>query len=196
MKDKKMKKKKMTDNELRELVAGLAVSQAKTDELMKETDKQMKETDVQIKRLGVQIGGLGAKFGGFTEGMAFPSMKRILEERFGMSVISANVRSRKNGKAMELDVLAYSNTDVNEVYIVEVKSHLRKEGLKQILNNLNHFFEFFPGHSGKKLYGILAVVDSPVNLEREVIKKGIYLAKIHDETFDVQVPKGFKPKSY
>ena len=211
----------MTDEELRKIVANLAISQAKTDEQlkktgeqlkktdeqlmetevlmkeqMKKTDEQMKKTDEQIKRLGKQIGGLGAKFGGFTEGMAFPSMKKILEERFDMSVISTNVRSRRNGRAMELDVLAYSNTDVNEVYVVEVKSHLREEGLDQILRDLNSFFEFFPGHRGKKLYGIIAAVDSPENLEHKVINMGIYLAKIRDETFDIQVPEGFIPKSY
>lgn len=193
----------MTDEELKNIVANLAVSQAETSMQIKElknsqvkTDEQLNKTDRQIKMLGRQIGGLGDKFGGFAEGMAFPSMKKILEEQFKMSVISTNVRSRRNGKEMELDVLAYSNTNVNEVYIVEVKSHLREKGLEQILKDLNNFYEFFPVHRGKKLYGILAAVDSPVNLEQEVIKKGIYLAKIHDETFDIQVPEGFTPESY
>ena len=193
----------MTDEELKNLVASLAVTQAETSLQIKElknsqakTDEQMKKTDRQIKMLGRQIGGLGNKFGGFTEGMAFPSMKKILEERFKMSVITTNVRSRKNGKCMEIDVLAYSNTNIDEVYIVEVKSNLKREGLEQIIKDLNNFSEFFSVHRGKKLYGILAVVDSPVNLEQEVIKNGIYLAKIHDETFEIQVSQGFKPKPY
>ena len=46
----------MTDEELKELVASLAVAQ--------------RETDRQLKELGKQIGGLGEKFGG--EGMALP----------------------------------------------------------------------------------------------------------------------------
>ena len=41
--------KKLTDQELRDLVAGLAVSQKETDRQMKETDRQMKETDRQMK---------------------------------------------------------------------------------------------------------------------------------------------------
>ena len=32
----------------------------------------------QLEELGKQIGGLGEKFGGFTEGMALPSMTKIL----------------------------------------------------------------------------------------------------------------------
>lgn len=48
-----------------------------------------------IKELGQQIGGLGDKFGYFTEGMALPSMERILTEQFGMSVIMPRVRVRQ-----------------------------------------------------------------------------------------------------
>ena len=62
----------MTDEELKDLVASLAVAQRETDRQLKETDRQLKETDrqlrKQLKELGKQIGGLGEKFGGFTEG--------------------------------------------------------------------------------------------------------------------------------
>ena len=45
----------MTDNELKELVAGLAVSQAKTDVQMAETDAQMARTEAQMARTDAQI---------------------------------------------------------------------------------------------------------------------------------------------
>jgi hypothetical protein len=179
----------MTDQELKELVASLAISQKKTDEQMRRTDKKLKE-------MGEHIGGLGEKFGGFTEGMAFPSMEKMLRERFKMDVIASNVKSHKNGRLMELDILAYSNSDSNEIYIVEIKSRLRKKGLEQIENTLDHFFEFFPSYKGKKLYGILAVVDAPENLREEVMKKGIYLARIHDDLFELQVPETFIPRAF
>jgi hypothetical protein len=179
----------MTDKELKELVASLAVSQKKTDEQMRRTNKKLQE-------LGEQIGGLGEKFGGFTEGMAFPSMEKILRERFKMDVISVNVKSQKNGRLMELDVLAYSNSDSNEVYIVEIKSHLRQKELDQIEKTLDQFFDFFPSFKGKKLFGILAVVDAPENLREEVIKRGIYLARIHDNLFELQVPETFTPRAF
>ena len=90
----------MTDEELKELVASLAVAQRETDRQLKETDrqlrKQLKETDrqlrKQLKELGKQIGGLGEKFGGFTEGMAFPAMSKILTETFGMEVVTPGSR--------------------------------------------------------------------------------------------------------
>ena len=56
----------MTDIELKDLVASLAIAQKETDRQLQETDKQLRlqlmETDKQLRELGKQIGGLGEKF--------------------------------------------------------------------------------------------------------------------------------------
>ena len=223
----------MTDDELKELVASLAISQKETDRQLKETDKQIaklrlsqqetdrlqkenekhiaelresqretdrlqkenerhiaelresqRETDrqlrKQLKELGKQIGGLGEKFGGFTEGMAFPSMARILTEQFGMEVITPRVKARRGGDTLELDVLAYANSGRNAAYIVEVKSHLRPDGIAQLQQILQRFRRFFPEHRDKRLYGMLAVVDAPDAVRQEALGQGLYIAGIHD----------------
>ena len=105
--------------------------QQETDRQIKETGQQIKETDRQLKELGKQIGGLGSKFGSFTEGLALPSMEKILRQRFGMEVVSPSVRASKEGKHIEIDVLAYANGNLNTAYIVEVKSHAREDSITQ-----------------------------------------------------------------
>ncbi|MGH8497446.1 MAG: DUF3782 domain-containing protein [Methylococcales bacterium] len=234
----------MTDPELKELVASLAISQRETDRQLRQTDKQiselrktqqdtgkqiselrqaqqqaqqdtskqiselrqsqqetdrqLKETNrqlsKQLKQLGKQIGGLGEKFGGFTEGMAFPSMSKILTERFGMEVITTRVKAKKGGESLELDVLAYANSGRGEVCVVEVKSHLRDEGIEQLQKGLQNFRRFFPEHKDKKLYGILAVVDASDELRRKALAQGFYLAGIHDELFILETPENFVPQ--
>ncbi len=171
----------MTDQELK--------GPAYRDLLQAEIDRILRENARQLQRLG-------ERFGGSTEGMAYPSMQKVLCERFGMSVTSARVSSRKNGRTLEIDVLAYANREVNAVYAVEVKSHLREDGLQQMLRILRDFHEFFPGHEGKKVYGILAAVDIPDNVAARVLKKGIFLARIHEDTFEIRVPDSFQPRSY
>lgn len=179
----------MTDNELKELVANLAVSQKKTDEQLRETDKQLKE-------LGKQIGGLGRKFGSFTEGLALPSMQHILQNKFKMEIISPSVRIHKGGKDMEIDVLAYANSSINEVYVVEVKSHLREEGITQLQTIMSNFRRFFPEHKDKKLFGIIAAVDMTTELRNRVLSLGFYAASIKEDIFSLDVPTDFKPISY
>ena len=186
----------MTDEELKALVASLAVAQQETAKQMQVTDRQVKETASEIKELGKQIGGLGKKFGSFTEGLALPSMTKILSERFGMEVISPSVRVKKQGEAMEIDVLAYANSEVNEAYVVEVKSHAREEALEQLRTILERFRRFFPEHKDKAVYGILAAVDLSDELRERILKAGFYVARIHDEVFELEVPADFRPKAY
>ncbi|MCF7986475.1 MAG: DUF3782 domain-containing protein [Methylovulum sp.] len=167
-----------------------------TDRRFIETDRQFKETDRKLKELGKQIGGLGEKFGSFTEGLALPSMEKILQQRFGMEVISPSVRVSKGGEHLEIDVLAYANSDINQVYVVEVKSHVREEAITQIKNLLERFRVFFPEHKEKTIYGILAAVDISQALKERVLREGIYVARIHDQVFDMDSPEGFRPKAY
>lgn len=214
----------MTGEEIQSLLASIAVKNAKiieiqeetarqmqetdrrmqetgrqmeeTGQQMQETDRRMKETDRQLRELKQQIGGLGDKFGSFTEGLALPSMTKILMQRFGMTFVAPRVRIRKDGRSIELDVLAYSNSGVNEVYIVEVKSHLREEGLDQMRRTLTDFREFFPEHAGKKVYGIIATVDTSDQIREKALREGFYLARIHDGQFELEVPSDFQPRAY
>jgi len=232
----------MTDTELKELVASLAIAQLETDKKFRETDEKFQKTDEKFqktdekfqktdekfqktfqetdkkfretdekfqktfqktdqlfnkmarenKELRQQIGGLGNKFGSFTEGMAFPSMSKVLKEQFKMQVIATRVKAEHNNKKLELDVLAYTNGKLNTAIIVEVKSHVKQDGLEQLLKTLATFPQVFPEHADKKLYAILAYIDMPDNVRDKVLKEGIYLARIHDEQFKIKVPANFQ----
>jgi hypothetical protein len=183
----------MTTENLQQLIADLAQESRRE---AAETSRKFDETGQYLREIGRQLGGLGEKFGSFTEGMAFPSMRKLLEERFQMNVVAPRVRARREGRSLEVDVLAYSNAQINEVYVVEVKSHLREDGLEQMKKILREFRDFFPEHKDKKVYGILAAVDAPMDVQEKVLREGIYLARIHDEEFELDVPKDFKPRAY
>ena len=190
---------KETDRQLKEV----SQQQKETELLLKEVSQQQKEnaqqqkeTDKQLKELGKQIGGLGAKFGSFTEGLALPSMETILGQQFGMEVISPSVRVSKEGQHLEIDVLAYSNGELNTAYIVEVKSHARQEDITQLKSILQRFRRFFPEHKDKKLYGILAAVDLSPELREKILQEGLYVARIHDQVFELDIPDNFSPQTY
>jgi hypothetical protein len=144
--------------------------------------------------LGQQIGGLGEKFVGFEEGMVLPSMIKILNENFGMEVATPRVKVCRAGRSLELDVLADANLECNAAYVVEIKSHLRPDGIEQLRDILEQFRHFFPEHADKALFGILAVVDAPEDLRQEAFSEGIFMAEIHDERFKLEVSKIFSPK--
>jgi len=190
---------KETDRQLKEV----SQQQKETELLLKEVSQQQKEnaqqqkeTDKQLKELGKQIGGLGAKFGSFTEGLALPSMETILRQRFGMEVVSPSVRVSKEGQHLEIDVLAYTNGQLNTAYIVEVKSHAREESISQLKSILQRFRSFFPEHKDRKLYGILAAVHLSSELREKILQEGLYVARIHDQVFELDIPDNFQPRLY
>ena len=187
---------KETDRQLKET----SLQQQETDRQLKEQQKESKrrekEMDKQLKELGKQIGGLGSKFGSFTEGLALPSMETILRQRFGMEVVSPSVRASKEGQHLEIDVLANANGNVNTAYIVEVKSHAREDSITQLKSILQRFRLFFPEHKDKQLYGILASVDLSNKLRTKILQEGLYVARIHDQVFELDVPDNFQPRTY
>jgi len=198
------------DEQLQETARQLREQNLTTKELIQETDRQLQktheevqalarkgqETDRQLREVGRQLGRLGDKFGSFTEGMALPSMTKILIQHFGMQYVSPRVLVRRNGRSIELDVLAYSNSDRNEAYVVEVKSHLREEGVEQLRKTLRDFRDFFPEHANKKVFGILAAVDVSESIATMALHQGFYLARIHDDEFELQLPEDFQPRAY
>jgi len=196
-----------TADDVWQLLAELATAQKETDRQLQETSReikelnreltqQLKEQGKQLKEQGKQIGGLGAKFGSFTEGLALPSMETILRERFGMEIISPSVRASKQGQHMEIDVLAYTDGNLDTAYIVEVKSHAREDSITQLKNILQRFRFFFPEHKDKQLYGILAAVDMSPELREKTLQEGFYVARIHDQVFELDTPENFQPQSY
>ena len=212
----------MSDQELKDLVASLAVAQKEMTEQIKQTDQKMAasraeldqkmaaeraevdqrmaasraEVDKQIKQTQKQLGDLGNKWGTFTEGMAIESIKKILKDKFDIPVISRNVQKRMNGESIEMDAFGYENSTVNTAVIVEIKSHLREDAIEQIERIMEDFPRFFPDHADKKLYGIIACVHAPDNIKNLLRKKGIYLAVLHDEVFELHDFKNFTPKDF
>ncbi|MDG4549094.1 MAG: DUF3782 domain-containing protein [Candidatus Contendobacter sp.] len=181
---------------LEEVWALFRETDRKLKELAEEAKESQRETDRQLRELGKQIGGLGNKFGSFTERLALPSMEKILRRRFGVDTIAPSVRVSRGGQPLELDVLAYANGEVNTAYMVEVKSHLREEHIQQLLEILEQFAVWFPEHRDKRLYGILAAVHIPQALRPRVLEQGLYLAHIHDDLFELEVPDDFQPRRF
>jgi len=190
----------MTDDELKELVASLAIAQRETDRQLKESkldvDRQFKKTDRQLKELGAQIGGIGNKFGSFTEGLAFPAMEKILKQEFGLERISSRVKSSQDDRTLEIDVLGYSNGENNKVVVVEIKSHLRLRDIEQVLKILEEFRNFFPEYADKQLYGMIAVVDASKETLQKVLDAGLYLGRIHDNQFNLMKSRDFVPRCF
>ena len=171
-------------------------SQRQWQESREEILASRRETDRLITSLERRLGEIGNAFGLYTESMFRPSIKRILRERFGMTVIIAPQVFQLNGSEYEVDVVGHAGAAGDEVYLAEIKSQLREDGIHQILEHLRRFPQAFPEHRGKRVFGILAAVTIPDHLRLQALKQGLYLATIKDDVFELSTPEDFVPRAF
>lgn len=161
-----------------------------------EADKRKIEIDKQFKELGKQIGGLGNSFGKYTEGLLGPSIRKILTKQLGMDSVSRNVERLKQKKKLEIDYLGIVNGQVNEAILVEVKSNLQDKHIEQLKDLVSRFKTAFPEYKNKTVYGAIAAINYTDDQKEQILNYGFYFMNIRDEVASLDIPKGFKPKSF
>ncbi len=183
-----------TDEALKALVAehSLAIreSRRETDRLWREIRALRQETDRLIGSYDLGPWGLGDELGVDIEDLFRPLLERAMREQFGMTVFWSPMRLWHQGEVLEIDVVAHAGSDPDEVYLAKIRSRLRHDDIGQILDDLRQFPRFFPEHRGKRFFGILAALEIPEDLRAQVIKKGLYLATIKDDVFEIVSPDG------
>jgi hypothetical protein len=151
----------------------------------------------RIDEIGKQLGGLGNKFGSFTEGLLLPSVEKILRTKFGVTDFYMRLKTQKGADLQELDGFGFVNGTKNIGFIIEVKSHLDKRGIKQTREQMQRFGAFHPQYKGMMVYGIIAAVDTVSEAQRKaVFNAGLYLVTVQDDVASMtNPPEDFTPFS-
>nr|NCQ84752.1 DUF3782 domain-containing protein [Microcystis aeruginosa W13-18] len=149
----------------------------KTERRFQETERILKEqslkTDRQITRLSKEIGNLGGKWGRFVENMVAPACETLfLNREIPVHQVSQRVRKRLDGKTLEIDVLV---TNENHVLVVEVKSSLSVDDVKELIKNLTEFRQFFPEYNQKQLYGAVAGIEIEEGADKYAYRQGLFV---------------------
>ena len=187
----------MTDNELKELVAGLAISQAKneeqferteaqmreTDALIKETTAQMRETDAQMKRtdatlerMGITLGNVTNNIGSITEEYFYNS---LLEKPVFGGVMYNKVRRNIGGVGLksedEFDIVMYNG---DSIALIECKNKAHENDLRKLITKkADNFKDVFPTFKDYKIYLGLASFSFYPELEEMAKQNGVAILK-------------------
>ncbi|WP_017304348.1 hypothetical protein [Spirulina subsalsa] len=169
-----------------------------TERRFQETERILKEqsekTDRQITRLSKEIGNLGGKWGRFVENMVAPACETLFVNR-GIPVhqVSQRVKKRLNGKTLEIDVLV---TNENHVLVVEVKSSLSVDDVKELIKNLTEFRQFFPEYNQKQLYGAVAGIEIEEGADKYAYRQGLFVLAQSGETVSILNDVQFQPRNW
>ncbi|NOS87899.1 MAG: hypothetical protein HOP34_05050 [Methylococcaceae bacterium] len=156
----------MTDDELKALVASLAVAQHKTDE-------QMKRTDEKLKRMGITLGNVTNNQGDVAEEFFFQSL--IKDNRLGSIRFDDVVKNmeKHRGKIQEEYDLVMTNGDA--LAVVEVKYKAHKNDLDKLDRKMRHFKQLFPIYQHYKQYGAIASFHINDEAKAEALRRGYFV---------------------
>jgi hypothetical protein len=171
-------------------------TRAQFAELSKEMRQSSKEVDKQIKNLGKEIGKIHRERGSYTEIILMPSIEDLVLNTFKHEFFDTNYSRRRGDDEIQIDAIGFTNSERNEVLIIEVKTQLRKEDINQIKKHLKRFDYFYPEHKDKKKYGLIASLSANKKLVEELYQNGIYFAKIKNDILKLEIPDDFQPIAY
>ena len=151
------------------------------------------EINAQIERTQKIINGLGRGY--LYEETAWDSLHNILIEYFKIPLIMEVVK-RMNNASISMDAFGYENSPINTAVIIKITEKLKYEAIEEIEETMSNFPKFFLDHADKKLYGVMACVDASDEIKNVLRKKGIYLAVMNDDVFELHEPDNFTPTDY
>ncbi|MEI6184762.1 MAG: hypothetical protein WCP65_04480, partial [Bacteroidota bacterium] len=152
----------MTDNELKELVAGLAVSNAENakafEKLQTEnaklhavTEAQMNRTDETLKRMGIHLGGITDNNGSNTEDYFYNSLvDNPVLGGIKYDSIAKNFQIKSKRTQGEFDIVMFNG---DNVALIECKYKAHEKDVEKLIHKKVYSFkELFPIYANHKFY--------------------------------------------
>ena len=156
----------MTDQELKDLVASLAVAQAKTDE-------QLNKTDKKLDKIASLVGSISNNQGDVTEEYFINSLEEYL--RIGTIdfdyVIPNFIAKKGHNKLVEYDILLVNGESI-AIVEVKYKAHIKDlEKLPQKIEQLKNL----PQYKNYKVYAGIATFYATNNLITKAKEMGYFI---------------------
>jgi TPP-dependent indolepyruvate ferredoxin oxidoreductase alpha subunit len=187
-----------TDKKFQETDRKFQESKAEHDRMFAETDKKFQKTERFIKELSKNIGGVNNSLGDMAEGLMASDLYETfaaLGLDFEHSFQNYEVKDKKTKRTVaEVDKLLVNGTIA---MVVETKTTMtrgdvdehetRMERLRREPNSL---------FANRKLYGAMASVKTSRMARQYAIDKGFFVIELAGNTIKIDMPEGFKPKTW
>jgi hypothetical protein len=170
----------------------LAAQEQKEAEAKAERDRTMAELKRTVERTSRAVDSLTSRWGRFVEELVEPSVLELFQAK-GIDVkeIYPRARVKRQGIAMEIDILAVDETDL---VLVECKSRLSKDDVDEFLEKLSRFKEAFPHYKNYQAYGAVAGIEINEGIDRYAYRQGLFVIKPAGNTVKIVNNDNFQPK--
>ena len=181
-----------SQKELSESQKELSESQKTTEESLQKTQKEIRESQKTTKNLESLFSG---QWGKLMESLIEGDLIKLLRNRnILVNQVTTRRRGETNGKQWEIDLIAING---DEIVVVEVKTTLKVQDVKNFQDKiLVPIKTLIPEYSNFKIYGAIAYLraDQKANLYAQ--KQGLFVIRATGSSASITNEKGFKPAIY
>ncbi|MFH2114569.1 MAG: hypothetical protein ABIJ86_08700 [Spirochaetota bacterium] len=155
----------------------------------------LKETDRKIDKLEGFFTSQWAQWGRLVEAMVAPAALALFWQR-GIDVVETMQRVvvKRGGPNKEFDIILVNG---DTVVVVEVKSILKVDDVREHLRCLERLFDYLPEHRGKRIPGAMAYIASDEQSERYAAGQGFFVIGLTGENLvSIRNPPDFVPRDF
>jgi len=163
----------MTDEELKELVASLAIDQKELTKKMAQTEEQFRRTDRKLEEVGTLLGNIGRNQGHIAEEFFYNSL--IEDAHLGQihfDDITKNMEKHRGNIQEEYDLVM---TNGDAIGIIEVKYKAHENDLNKLERKMRNFKKLFPIYAHYKLYGAIASFHINDDAKEQALQRGFFV---------------------
>jgi hypothetical protein len=164
----------MTDEELKQLVASLAIGQRELTEQQKKTEVQMEKTSRKLDRLSKLVGNISNNQGDIAEEFFYRSFKKNpVLNNIKFDSVSRNMNNSIKQLEDEFDIVLING---NTLAIIEVKAKAHIKDLeKMISKKVANFPKLFEVYRNYHLYAGVATLVTNNDLIEKAQELGLFL---------------------
>jgi hypothetical protein len=186
------------DRRLRESDRRIEQAKLESDRRIEQAKLESDRTIAELKRTVEQtnraVNSLTTRWGRFVEELVQPAVLRLFQEKgIDIKEIYPRARVKRQGIAMEIDILAVDDTDV---VLVECKSRLSKDDVDEFLEKLTRFKIAFPHYKNYQTYGAVAGIEIDEGIDRYAYNKGLFVIKPSGDTVEIINDENFRPRTW
>ncbi|GBD52768.1 DUF3782 domain-containing protein [Microcystis aeruginosa NIES-298] len=171
-----------------------AEAKLESDRRAVEADRSMAELKRTVERTSKAVDSLTTRWGRFVEELVEPAVLRLFQEKgIDIKEVYPRARVKRQGIAMEIDILGVDDTDL---VVVECKSRLSQDDVDEFIEKLTRFKIAFPHYKNYRAYGAVAGIEINEGIDRYAYKKGLFVIKPSGDTVAIINDADFQPNTW
>ncbi len=172
----------------------IAEARAEYERQAAERERSMKELERTVAQTSREVANLTTRWGRFVEELVEPAVVALFQSKgIAIEQTFSRARQRRQGVAMEIDILGIDGTDA---VAVECKSRLSRDDVDEFIEKLGRFKVAFPQYANYRVFGAVAGIEIDEGVDRYASRQGLFVIRPAGDTVAIVNDDNFQPQTW